>query len=48
MIETCRSVLSVLVGILDNEINICAFIGVLIKSSIKKILIFYGGGCCQN
>jgi hypothetical protein len=33
MIETCRSVLSVLIRILDllNDTYICAFVGVLIK-----------------
>jgi len=31
MIETCRSVLSVLMWILDHLMNICAFVGVLIK-----------------
>jgi len=31
VIETCRSVLSVLMWILDHEMNICAFVGVLIK-----------------
>jgi len=31
MIEICRSVLSVLISILDHYMNICAFVGVLIK-----------------
>jgi len=31
MIETCSSVLSVLMWILDHRMNICAFVGVLIK-----------------
>jgi len=31
MIETCRIVLSVLMWILDHEMNICVFVGVLIK-----------------
>ena len=31
IIEICRSVLSGLMWILDNLMNICAFVGVLIK-----------------
>ena len=31
MIETCGGVLSVLMWILDHKLNICAFVGVLIK-----------------
>ena len=31
VMETRRSVLSVLMWILDHQMNICAFVGVLIK-----------------
>jgi len=31
MIETCRNVLSVLMWILDHSVNICAFVGALVK-----------------
>ena len=31
MIETCRSVLSVLMRILEHLMNMCVFVGVLIK-----------------
>jgi len=31
MIETCRSVFGALMWILDHQMNICAFVGVLIK-----------------
>jgi len=35
MIETCRSVLSVLMWISDHQTNICAFVGVLIKINYR-------------